>query len=196
VQYMQRVGHELPLLVLGVAFAAVALLPGLHLSGMLACMVAGFYIENFSPHGDDLMRAIERHALPVYVVFFTLAGAGLDVPALRATWPLAVFLVLLRLLLTTLGTVLGAALGRAPRPVLACAWSGFVAQAGINVGIAALVGQRFPQFGESVQTVLLAMVALNQIAGPVLFRLGLTRAGEVHSEDEAQTADAPAPAAH
>jgi len=177
-QYLAHVGRQAPLLVLAVAFISVTLLPAMHLSGLLCCMVAGFYIENYSPHGDELIQAVERHALPVYVVFFTIAGAGLDLAALRQTWPLALTLAVLRLALTVGGTWLGAWLTRAPPVVQRTAWSGFVAQAGVTLGFAILIAERFPEIGASVKTVVLAVIALNQIAGPVLFRLGLARAGE------------------
>jgi Kef-type K+ transport system membrane component KefB len=183
-QYVERLGHELPLLVLGVAFVAVAVLPTVHLSGLLALMVAGFAIENFSPHGDDVMRAIERHALPVYVVFFTIAGASLDLGALGATLPLAASLALLRGVLTATGTVVGARLAGAPATVVRHGWSGFIAQAGVTLGFAILVERRFPEIGLTVKTVTLAVIAVNQLVGPVLFRLGLFRAGEAHAEED------------
>ncbi|HKI99242.1 MAG TPA: cation:proton antiporter [bacterium] len=182
--YVRRVGHELPLLILGVAFVAVAVLPALHLSGLLALMVAGFVIENFTAHGDDLIQAIERHSLPVYVVFFTIAGASLDLGALGATLPLALALALVRGLLTAGGTALGARLAHAPAAVQRHGWSGFVAQAGVTLGFAILVEQRFPEIGFTVKTVVLAVIALNQLAGPVLFRLGLFWAGEARPEPE------------
>ena len=178
VQYLNRVGYELPLLVLGTAFAASTVLPTLHLSGLLACMVAGIYIENFSGHGERLIKAIEHHALPVYVVFFTLAGAGLDVNALRETWPLALFLGVFRLGLTALGTGLGAWLGGMPAPVVRHAWSGFIAQAGVALGFVVLIEAQLPELSTTLRPLILALVALNQITGPVLFRLGLIWAGE------------------
>jgi Kef-type K+ transport system membrane component KefB len=191
--YVRRVGHELPLLILGVAFVAVALLPALHLSGLLALMVAGFALENFSPHGDELMRAIERHALPVYVVFFTIAGASLDLGALGATLPLALALAAVRGLLTAGGTALGARLAGAAPAVQRHGWSGFVAQAGVTLGFAILVEQRLPEIGYTVRTVTLAVLALNQLAGPVLFRLGLLWAGEAQPEPTERPAPSVAP---
>ena len=181
--YLKHVAHEAPLLILAVAFVAVTLLPAWHLSGILACIVAGFYIENFSEHGDDLIRAIERHALPVYVVFFTMAGAGLDLEALATTWPLALYLAGLRLGLTAAGTALGAAWAGSPVNVVKHGWSGFVAQAGVTLGFAVLIQQRLPGIGEDIMTVILAMVAINQLLGPVLFRLGLRLAREIGAEE-------------
>lgn len=173
-----RLGTDLPLLVLGVAFVAVALAPALHLSGLLVCLVAGFVIENHSPHGDRFIKAIERHALPVYVVFFTIAGASLDLRTLVEVFPLALSIAAARLALIVLGTALGAKLAAAPRGVARYGWSGFVAQAGVTLGFAALVEQRLPAIGAEVAAVTVAVVALNQVAGPVLFRLGLLRTGE------------------
>ena len=184
-QYVERLGRELPLLVLGVAFVAVVVLPTVHLSGLLALMVAGFVIENFSPHGDDVMRAIERHALPVYVVFFTIAGASLNLEALGATLPLAGTLALWRAVLISAGTVLGARVAGAAPVIVRHGWSGFVAQAGVTLGLAIVIEQRFPEIGLTVKTVLLAVIAVNQLVGPVLFRLGLFRAGEAHVEEDA-----------
>lgn len=183
-RYLRHVGHEAPLVVLGVAFASVTVLPSMHLSGVLACMVAGFFIENYSPHGDDLMRAVARHALPVYIVFFTIAGASLDLEALRAVWPLALVLAGGRLLLMAAGTALGAALTRAPGAVVRHGWSGFAAQAGVTLGFALLVEQRLPEIGSVVSTVVLAVVAINQLLGPPLFRLGLHLAREIPAADE------------
>lgn len=195
VVYLAHLGHELPLLVLGVAFVSVTVLPALHLSGLLCCMVAGFYIENFSEHGDDLIQAIERHALPVYVVFFTIAGASLDLGALVATLPLALALAGVRGVLTAAGTALGARAAGAAAPVVRHAWSGFVAQAGVALGFAILVEQRFPEIGDVVRTVVLAVVAINQLVGPVAFRLGLSLAGETGAPgDDEGAGDEHAPA--
>lgn len=182
--YIKRLGHEVPLLVLGVAFAAVTLLPELHLSGVQTCMVAGFYIENFSSRGEELIKAIERHALPVYVVFFTLAGAGLDLAALKSVWPLAISLAGLRVCLTLIATVLGSVLTGSPPALVRYGWSGFVAQAGVTLGFALLIEQSIPGIGATIKTVVVAVIAINQIVGPLVFRLGLQLAGEVKAGEE------------
>ena len=176
--YMERMGHEVPLLVLGVSFLSVTALPALHLSGMLALMIAGATIENFSPHGEALLRAVERHSLPVFVVFFTIAGASLNLDALWTSLPFALSLMLTRLAGTYLGTASGASLSNAPRSVRNYSWSGFVAQAGVSLGFLTLVGQRLPEVAPVLTTGVLALIALNQVLGPVLFRFGLAWSGE------------------
>lgn len=54
-----------------------------------------------------------------------------------------------------------------------------MAQAGVTPGFAILVEQRFPEIGTMVKTATLAIVAVNQRTGPVLFRIGLWLAGEI-----------------
>src|SRR5205085_1971875 len=47
--------------------------------------------------GDRLRGELKRCAVPVYVVFFALAGSGLDLDALATMWPWALLLVGLRI---------------------------------------------------------------------------------------------------
>ena len=178
-QYLERSGSDAPLLILGVSFLAVTALPELHLSGILALMVAGFFIENTTRHGEALFRSLDRHSLPVYLVFFTMAGAGINLDALRTAWPLALALVSVRFALIYAGTGLGTWVSKAGAAVKRYAWSGFVAQAGITLGLVVLVEKRLPELGGRADTAMLAVVALNQVIGPILFRLGLSWSGEI-----------------
>lgn len=181
--YGRRVGRELPLLVLAIAFLSGALSEQVRLSGLLVCMVAGFYVENFSAQGDALIDAVERHSLPLYVVFFTMAGADIDMPHLRQMWALALALVLARGLLKFAGTYLGARLARELPSVRRHGWSGFIGQAGVTLGFVALIAKRIPSFGNALATIVVAGIALNQLLGPVIFRLGLSAAHEIPGRD-------------
>jgi hypothetical protein len=58
------------------------------------------------------------------------------------------------------------------------AWLGFVAQAGVTLGIANMIRERFPVWGVDVATIIVAMIAVNQLLGPPAFRLAILRAGE------------------
>lgn len=178
-QYASRVGKEMPLLVLGVAFLSGALMEAYHLSGLLVCMVAGFWVENFSDRGEDLIHAVEKHSLPLYIIFFTIAGAALDLEALASAWPLALALVLARTFFTFLATYVAVRIAGESPVVGRYGWTGFIGQAGLTLGFASVIASRFPNMGELLSTVIIAGVALNQIAGPVLFRWGLKAAGEI-----------------
>ncbi|MCZ7585974.1 MAG: cation:proton antiporter [Deltaproteobacteria bacterium] len=179
-QYMTYVGREMPIILVALSFLALELAREMHLSGMLICLAAGFYVENFTGKGDRLIQAIDRYSLPLFVLFFTIAGAGLDLSVLAGMWPVVLFLVLTRLVLTWLS----AWLGRRGDPELdlpgRTMWTGFVTQAGVTLGIAELIGREIPGIGPEIKTIIVAGIAVNQIIGPIAFRYGLLPFGRGH----------------
>lgn len=76
-------------------------------------------------------------------------------------------------------TRVGARWARIPQPVGGLVWMGLVSQAGVTLGLTLLIAAEFPTWGQSVNTLVVALIALHQLAGPVLFRAALIRAGEV-----------------
>jgi hypothetical protein len=57
-------------------------------------------------------------------------------------------------------------------------WSGLVSQAGLALGLSVLVAREFPSVGTGFRALAVATVAINEMIGPVLFKLALDRAGE------------------
>lgn len=176
--YIRHIRGELVLVVLGVAYLITVLAQLIHLHGLLVAMTAGFWIENFTEEGEHFIEALERSSLPVYVVFFTIAGAALDLEALRQTWPLALFLVASRALWTFLGTYVGARVGDVNGLVRRFGWLGFLTQAGVSLGMATVVGSTFEPWGSKIKTAVVAAIALNQLLGPPAFRYLILRSGE------------------
>jgi Kef-type K+ transport system membrane component KefB len=147
-------------------------------------MVAGFFIENYSALGERLIRGLERSAFPVYVIFFAISGASIDLAALRASWLLALILVLVRAAAFYAGSFLAAVAVRDLRPHAHSLWSGFLAQAGVTMGIASLIERRV-EWGGEVKTIALALVAINQLIGPVVLKFLLEKKGEAGGMDGA-----------
>jgi Kef-type K+ transport system membrane component KefB len=176
--YLWRIRTYRILFVLAVAFLAVCLGDWLDLDFILVAMAAGFYVQNFSRQGRRLLHALEANSLPVYAVFFAVAGADLDITVLRSAWLLATAIVLTRLVALWMSTYIGARMARDPPVIRRSAWMGFLAQAGVTLGIANLVRDRFPVAGVQVATIIVAMIAVNQLIGPPIFRWSLIRAGE------------------
>ncbi|MBT8398565.1 MAG: hypothetical protein HKO65_11490 [Gemmatimonadetes bacterium] len=176
--YLGRIKAYRILFVLGVAFLAVYLGEKLHLEYILIAMAAGFYVQNFSRHGRRLIRALEANSLPVYALFFAVAGADLDIRVLREVWVVASAIIVARLVAAWASTHFPAKLLGDPQAVTRYAWLGFVAQAGVTLGIANRVRENFPTWGGQVATVIIATIAINQILGPPAFRWALIRARE------------------
>ena len=57
-----------------------------------------------------------------------------------------------------------------------------MSQAGITLGLAAAVAAEFPTWGAQVQMLLVALIAIDELVGPALFRTGLVRAGEIDAK--------------
>ena len=179
-QYLMRVGEYRILFVLGVAFVAEYLGEVFHMEAILIAMAAGFYVQNFSHQGPRLLHALEANSLPVYALFFAVAGADLDITVLGSAWVMVSAILLTRTAALWTSTYLGARLGDSPLMVRRHAWMGFLAQAGVTLGIAHLVRERFPVWGVQVATVIIAMIAVNQLIGPPVFRWAVVKAGESH----------------
>jgi Kef-type K+ transport system membrane component KefB len=180
--YLGRIRAYRILFVLGVAFMAVFLGERLHLEYILIAMAAGFYVQNFSRHGRRLIHALEANSLPVYALFFALAGAGLDIRVLETTWVIASAIIITRLFAAWASTYMAARMMGDPPVIRQYAWMGFLAQAGVTLGIANLVREDFPVWGDQVATVIIATIAVNQIMGPPAFRWALIRAGESNQQ--------------
>jgi Kef-type K+ transport system membrane component KefB len=143
----------------------------LHLEPMLICVTAGFWVQNFSRSGSLFMEQIDRSSLPIYVIFFSLTGAALDIGALKETWLIAVTMVAVRFVLIWLGAYLGTSLSRDPPQFRRMAGLSFVTQAGVS----------FPDWGAALATTIVAIIALNQLIGPIAFKYALGAVGEARA---------------
>ena len=178
--YLQYVKRELVLFAVVVVFATAAAAEALHFEMLLALLVAGFLVENVAPvRAEPLVRALRQTALPVFVVFFALAGAEVDLRGVLAIWPVALGIALVRAVGVFWAARLGALRGGAEPVVVRRAWMGLISQAGVALGLATLAAERLPVVGPALYSVALGVIALNEAAGPILFRRALLQAGEV-----------------
>ncbi|HEX3597164.1 MAG TPA: cation:proton antiporter [Polyangiaceae bacterium] len=145
---------------------------------LLAFMVAGFVVANFSQQGEKLLSSVDRTGNVVYVVFFATAGAHLDLPLVRQLWPIALFLGGIRALTTWSVHRLAAYLAKEEAIVKRWGWSSLVSQAGLTIGMAVIVERSFPTFGAGFRSLAIANVALNELVGPILFKFALDHTGE------------------
>ena len=176
--YLKTIKAESEIFLLLSVFIVAELAPVFHLDALLLAISAGFVVQNFSEQGEKFINAIEKSVLPVFVLFFAIAGASLDLRALLQMWQLAILLAVLRLGFTFIGTYLGSRMAKDPPSVCRYGWTGFAAQAGVSLGLAILIERSFASWGTLFKTLIVAVIAINQILGPVLFRIGLYQARE------------------
>ena len=193
--YLKFVGRELALALLTMCALVSGVGHQLHVEPLLAALAAGLVVENIAPPpGDALKDAVERGALPVLVLFFAAAGASLQLDALAAIGWVAAGIAAWRMALIWLGMRAGAARAGIEPPVRDLVWMGMVSQAGVTLGLILLIAAEHPTWGAILQTLVVALVAIHQIVGPVLFRAGLSRAGEIGGMDRATAERVPDPA--
>ena len=121
----------------------------------------------------------------------------MDLSTLNALWPWILLLAAVRMAGLRYG-LRWAARGALPAvtPVMANAgWLALIPQAGLAIGVAGLARRAFPEWGVSLEGLVVAMIGVHLVAGPLCFRLGLRLAGEVTDEEHvAEHSGAPGPA--
>lgn len=162
------------------ALALILLCTGLamalEVSPILSAMVMGATVANLATHHERPFHEIESVEWPFLVVFFLLAGASLDLGALRTTGTAAVGYVVFRTVGKVAGPLLGARLltrDRAAAPWLGVA---LLPQAGVALGLALAAALRFPSTGPTLLNVVVASTVVFELVGPVFTRLALRRA--------------------
>ena len=181
IAYMVFITAETPVFIIALSFISSKLSSLLGLHPLLVCMVAGLVVNNMSSRGREFIKAIEKSSLPVYVVFFAIAGADLDLGVIAGTWQIILLLVVSRSIFTFLGTWAGSVIGREEAVVRENLRLGFFAQAGVTLGMAVIVADTFPGWGPTFKNVVVGSIAVFQLAGPVLLKYSLSRAGEIVS---------------
>ena len=147
---------------------------------LLICMIASFFIINWTPHRDQLSRILHDISPSIYIAFFTLSGASLALDVLAKTWQTALALFFIRLFSIFIGSFTGGTIAREPFKNNTVSWMAYITQAGVGLGLAKEVAVEFPQFGIDFATIIIAVIVLNQIVGPPLFKWVITYLGETH----------------
>jgi Kef-type K+ transport system membrane component KefB len=196
--YLRYIGSEtiVALLALCVLFAALG--PYLHFEPLLAALAAGLVIENVAqPSGDALKEAVERGALPILVVFFAAAGASLHLDAIASIGLTAAAVAAVRMGSIRAASAVAVKFSGVAEQPGQLVWMSLISQAGVTLGLTILIAREFPDWGLRLQTLMVALIAMHELVGPVLFKAALSRAGEIGKMDldaETDTAAADAPA--
>lgn len=179
--YLRFVHRDLLLFGIIVAMLGAELARLAHVEILLTLLTAGFVTENFTPHGagEALRHAVQRAAAPVFVVFFALAGATVHVAEVLTLIWLVIPLALVRALTIWGGTAIGARWARLAPVETRYLWMGLVSQAGVAIGLATLAASVYPELGTAVKAVALAIIPLNELIGPILFKRALASSGEI-----------------
>ena len=148
-------------------------------SSLLACMMLSMVFVNLSKFGDKIYEPLDRVTPPIYMMFFIISGASLDVTIITTVGVVGVVYVVGRVIGKVMGASLGAKLSKAPKVVSKYLGFTLVPQEGVAIGLAATAAASLPEYGNRIQTVVLCGVVIYELVGPVITKLALIKAGEI-----------------
>ncbi len=178
--YLGYVGREVTVMLLALCAVLTGVAAPFGFEPFLAGLAAGLVIQNVRPEaGDVLHDAAEQGAMPALVLFFVASGASMHIEALATVGIFAVVLTVLRIVAVRVSSQVAARLiaGRIPEARLL--WRALVPTAGTTLGLLALAVADLPEWGIRLQALIVAVVAINQLIGPIVFRATLAQVREI-----------------
>ena len=158
---------------------------GVHIafSPLLSCMMLGTIFCNICDFSAELMDRLDRWTGPMFILFFVLSGAELDLAIMSDL--LIVLIGLVYIVFRCLGKYFGAGISSAisgaeptTRKYLGIT---LFPQAGVALGMA-LKAEALGSVGAVVANITLFSVLIYELVGPFLTKIALTKAGEIDPE--------------
>jgi Kef-type K+ transport system membrane component KefB len=178
VLYLKFVEKNFLVVLVALGFGFTEVINYLRFEPLLTFLMAGFLVQNLSKQGEKLLHAVEDTGSVVFVLFFATAGAHLDLDLLRKLWPAALILFGGRVAVTWGANRVSTRLAKDVPALRKWGWAGLVSQAGVALGIASSIERANPRFGAPFKALAIATIALNEMLGPIMFKLSLDTTGE------------------
>jgi len=150
-------------------------------SSLLVCMMCGTIFCNLCDFSDGIMYKTERWSAPIYVLFFVISGAELD---LRVFGELAVVGVGIAYILSrSAGKIIGASVSakfmKCQESIQKYLGITLLPQAGVALGMSVTVAAEFGAEGALVRNIVLFAVLVYELVGPIMTKMALTAAGDI-----------------
>ena len=171
-------GNKLTMTIL-IVFLAVGLSTMLDLSSLLVCMMIGATMINVSNDSSALLEQCDRFTPPLFLLFFVLSGASLDLSVLPTVGVVGIAYVLSRAIGKSLGATIGAAIEKCDKNIIRYLGMTLIPQAGVAIGMARMCLTDLPAYGPTINAVVLAGTLIYELTGPVITKIALTKAGEI-----------------
>ena len=160
----------------------VGLADYLGLSNLLLCMALGAVYVNLWNESERILGCIDDWTYPLFMLFFVISGAQLNLSTLPKVGLLGIVYVLARFGGKFLGAWLGGGITKQPKVVRNNLGWALMPQAGVAIGMATMVLKQLPpEYSQMIQTVILSATLIYEIVGPLATKTALQRAGEIHA---------------
>ncbi|MDH3981565.1 MAG: cation:proton antiporter [Kiritimatiellaceae bacterium] len=186
--------RDMLIIVFGIVTLGTGLSMMWHLSLILTNMVVGFFLIN--TRRETLVHKVTAPLLEImpltFVLFFCLAGAHLQITALRSVGIIGMVYILGRSGGLIGGARIGAIFGHVEEKIKKYIGLGILSQAGVAIGLALIVNAEFSGLGAVIDgvshgeligtkviTTITATCIVFEIIGPILAKYALGKAGEL-----------------
>jgi len=161
----------------------------IQLDPLIVMLAAGIYLRNFSrADATQLLDNFAAAQLPVFLVFFALAGAKLHIFELWAAIIPVMLICAVRAASFFIGAKIATVATGAPEVVRKYVWYGLCPQAGLALALALVLAKTFPSFGAEASVILFGVVGFNECIAPIVLRIMLLRSGEAGKKQGADFA--------
>lgn len=180
-----------------ISIAAVMLGVGIakqfDLSHLLLCMAIGAVYVNLRDDAIRTLEQIDSWTPPLFMMFFVISGADLNVSMLPKLGLIGVLYIVSRVVGKYFGAYLGCTISKMPQKIRKYLGFSLIPQAGVAIGIAQLAVTELPEYGSSIQAVILCATLIYELVGPVLTKVSLIKAGEIQVEEKKPRRKKPQP---
>lgn len=174
-----RDGQPMLLEALGVVAVCGGLAGWLDVSYLIACIVLGAVVVNLARHHESPFHAIGDIESLFLVVFFVVAGASLELAALRNIGYLGLIYIVARCIGKFVGAWAGAKVAGADPVTTRWMRVALLPQAGVSIGMALVASSHFPQYQQTLLTLVIGSTVVFEIIGPICTRLAIRRASQM-----------------
>lgn len=153
-------------------------------SSLLVCMMLGTIFCNICDFSEELMAKVDRWTAPLFVLFFVLSGAELDIAVFGELAVVGIGLAYI--LARSCGKMLGAAVSsrwvHCEESIQKYLGVTLLPQAGVALGMSVTVAAELGAGGALIRNITLFAVLIYELVGPMLTKIALTRAGDIKPE--------------
>lgn len=154
-------------------------------SPLLTCMILSVAYTNLASDSEAVFAQIDRFTPPLFMLFFFVSGAELEITILPSVGLIGVLYIVCRVIGKFVGSLTGAEIAHAEPVVKKYLGFTLVPQAGVAIGLATLATRVIPEYGPQIQTVVLCATVIYELVGPVITKIALQRAGEINPAQQA-----------
>ena len=167
---------------------------GFELSSLLTCMMAGAIYTNFEKESGRTLDVMDRFTSPIYMMFFVISGASLDLTIFFNSDGLVVVLIavtyiIFRVIGKWSGAYIGASVTRCEPQVKKYIGFALVPQAGVAIGLSTTAYTLFSQnpatekTGALILAIILTSTLVYELVGPMVAKFALKKAHEIPEEN-------------